>query len=242
VWWPLFEQTSAHAPKARAYHTLTADSTSKSLFLFGGNDDQNSMSELHVFNTQTEQWWTPNTSGTAPSARIGASSLFVQPAGGAEGGGRLVLFGGWDYSNGAKDTYFADVHVLDTGSWHWSAPPASTLAPSPRAGMQMAMATERSCIVFGGRDEEEDYVMDTWQLFWQLPGQAAEEESAAAAAGGAVLEDAGEMSGVFDDPDDEDDDDDEHATTRDSGASAAAAEDDDGAFPVFRRAQLRCQV
>jgi hypothetical protein len=63
------------------------------------------MSELHVFNTQTEQWWSPNTSGAAPSARIGASALFVQPDGGAEGGGRLVIFGGWDYSNGAKDAY-----------------------------------------------------------------------------------------------------------------------------------------
>ncbi len=81
---------SANTPKARAYHTLTADSKSKSLFLFGGNDDQNSMSELHVFNVAQQQWWSPNTSGNAPSARIGASSLFVHPDGG-EGGGRMVL-------------------------------------------------------------------------------------------------------------------------------------------------------
>lgn len=28
--------SAAHAPKARAYHTFTADSKTKSLFLFGG--------------------------------------------------------------------------------------------------------------------------------------------------------------------------------------------------------------
>ena len=35
-------------PKARAYHTLTADPASGSLFLFGGNDDENSHPELQA--------------------------------------------------------------------------------------------------------------------------------------------------------------------------------------------------
>ena len=32
------------------------------------------------------------------------------------------------------------------------------------AGQRMAMISERSCLVFGGRDEEEDMVQDTWIL------------------------------------------------------------------------------
>ena len=88
--WSKSSSDSTQCPKGRAYHTLTADSRSKSLFLFGGNDDQNSFSELQVFNIAQQQWWCPNTSGATPSARIGASSLFVHPDGGGEGGGRMV--------------------------------------------------------------------------------------------------------------------------------------------------------
>eukprot|EP01045_Picozoa_sp_COSAG04_P020987 COSAG04_NODE_2211_length_4523_cov_5.122061_7_plen_79_part_00 len=53
----------------------------------------------HVLSTQaaTPEWWSPNTSGAAPSSRIGASAMFIN--------GRLVLFGGWDYSSGANDLY-----------------------------------------------------------------------------------------------------------------------------------------
>eukprot|EP01045_Picozoa_sp_COSAG04_P020985 COSAG04_NODE_2211_length_4523_cov_5.122061_5_plen_204_part_00 len=32
------------------------------------------------------------------------------------------------------------------------------------AGQRMAMISDRSCLVFGGRDEEEDMVQDTWLL------------------------------------------------------------------------------
>ena len=32
------------------------------------------------------------------------------------------------------------------------------------AGQRMAMISDRSCLVFGGRDEEEDMVQDTWIL------------------------------------------------------------------------------
>ena len=156
-------------PKARAYHTLTADPDGGALYLFGGNDDQNSMSELHVLNTGEDRWWQPNTSGMAPSARIGAASVFINqgqssssPSLSPRPGGRLILFGGWDYSDKSKDSYFNDVHVLDTSSWHWSVPPSPVLAPSARAGMQMALATDRSCVVFGGRDEDENFVEDTW--------------------------------------------------------------------------------
>ena len=55
----------------------------------------------HVLSTQaaTPEWWSPNTSGAAPSSRIGASAMFIN--------GRLVLFGGWDYSSGANDLYAA---------------------------------------------------------------------------------------------------------------------------------------
>ena len=117
-------------PKARAYHTLTADPASGSLFLFGGNDDENSHPELqattvpssahfqltltmrgmcrHVLSTQaaTPEWWSPNTSGAAPSSRIGASAMFIN--------GRLVLFGGWDYSSGANDLYAAPAFLAFT--------------------------------------------------------------------------------------------------------------------------------
>jgi N-acetylneuraminic acid mutarotase len=68
-------------------------------------------------------------------------------------GGRLILFGGWDYSNGEKDSYYNDLHVLDTSSWHWSMPPSPALAPSARAGMQMALVADGSCVVFGASSE-----------------------------------------------------------------------------------------
>lgn len=118
-----------------------------------------------------------------------------------------MVFGGWDYSNGAKDVYFNDLHVLDTSSWHWSAPPTPALSPSPRAGMQVALATDRSYVVFGGRDEDEEFVTDTWVLGWQLPGQQAVPETTAdtsARARGMSASppsDLADMSGVFEDPD-----------------------------------------
>lgn len=139
-----------------------------------------------------------------------------------------VLFGGWDYSNGAKDIYFNDLHVLDTSSWHWSAPPTPALSPSPRAGMQVAMATDRSYVVFGGRDEDEKFVTDTWVLGWQLPGQQAVSETAAATAARSMGTSASspsalaDMSGVFEDPD-EDEADNE---SKSDGEGDLAEEDD----------------
>lgn len=138
-----------------------------------------------------------------------------------------VLFGGWDYSNGAKDIYFNDVHVLDTSSWHWSAPPTPALSPSPRAGMQMAMATDRSYVVFGGRDEDEDFVTDTWVLGWQLPGQQLVSETTADADARSMGTSASppsalaDMSGVFEDPDE-----DEVEHGKSDGEGDAAEEDD----------------
>jgi N-acetylneuraminic acid mutarotase len=170
-------------PAGRAYHTLTADPGTPgggSLYLLGGNNEEESLPDLHVFNTDTASWWQPNVSGEVPSARIGASAALIPSNSGSSEGAQLVLYGGWDYGSGSQeDRYFGDVRVLDTASWHWTAPDLGQAArlPSARAGMQLVLVGGSgggggvSCMVFGGRDQNEEFVEDTWLL--QLPASPA---------------------------------------------------------------------
>ena len=44
-----------------------------SLFLFGGNNEEQSFADLWVLNIETWVWWKPNTSGEDVSPRIGAA-------------------------------------------------------------------------------------------------------------------------------------------------------------------------
>ena len=90
------------------------------------------------------------------------------------------------------------------------------------------MATDRSYVVFGGRDENEKFVTDTWVLGWQFPGQQAVSETTAAAAARSMgtrhssPSALADMSGVFEDPD-EDEVDNE---SKSDGEGDAAEEDD----------------
>ena len=116
-----------------------------------------------MLNTENGSWWSPNVSGEVPCARIGAASLLVQTE---TDHAKLILYGGWDYGSSATDTYFSDVRVLDTASWHWSSPDMGTFRPHARAGMRMVRLHDSadSCVVFGGRDQDEEFVEDSWLL------------------------------------------------------------------------------
>eukprot|EP01043_Picozoa_sp_COSAG02_P045855 COSAG02_NODE_4234_length_5606_cov_1.857817_3_plen_307_part_00 len=157
-----------------------------SLYLFGGNNEEQSFCDLWLLDLATwcssfcvlnslfethacaeqnfliRKWWKPEHLGERVSPRIGASAIHHRLE---LGGGQLLILGGWDYADKAGDKYYDSALVLNTTTFQWENldPLSSGTQPTPRAG-QTVTAVGNSCIVFGGRDSDELFVEDSWQL------------------------------------------------------------------------------
>lgn len=63
---------------------------------------------VNLLGTVTNTWSVPQTTGDAPSAREGHSAAVI--------GTRMYIFGGCGKANdGSDDSYFNDLHYLETG-------------------------------------------------------------------------------------------------------------------------------
>jgi len=99
-------------PISRGGHTLTLDSTETRIILFGGQQlgaDEKFfyLNDLHVFDVETLEWFTPKVGGKLPPPRAFHSSFCVET--------KFYVFGG----SGPKGTKYNDVWCLNLESSEW---------------------------------------------------------------------------------------------------------------------------
>ncbi|KAJ3288188.1 hypothetical protein HK104_008290 [Borealophlyctis nickersoniae] len=144
------------APKPRLGHSFTA--IGDKIFLFGGSNPEREHDELWQFDTTTNSWTNPMTTGDAPSARSGHTATAV--------GKYLVLYGGLTRS--PRPEVFDEIYLLDTDSFVWTKLDAAAEPPGPlgpRLDHDACLVTtvgkgseggedagHRSLLFFGGMD------------------------------------------------------------------------------------------
>jgi len=126
----------------RAYHSCTMDF--EELLIFGGmcpttmTNTDGCSSELSIFSTESNSWYTPITTGEIPAGRSGHSACMLDR--------KLYIFGGWDTTQ-----CFNDIHVLDLGIMNFVHQSTYGSVPSPRIwhASQLLSDNKRFCI-YGG--------------------------------------------------------------------------------------------
>jgi len=134
-------KTTGDVPCARSGHTLTA--IGSKVYLFGGgvwNESEgwvHKFNDLHVLNTETMHWTKPTCTGTVESSTFPISFSV---------GRYLFIFGGGSKPNHCVTN---DLYVLDTASYHWTAPKCDDNRPLPR-DMGTASVVGKSVYLMGG--------------------------------------------------------------------------------------------
>lgn len=135
--WTLLSPSDPPIP--RQHHSMA--SIGDKVYMFGGKSSSSSYNDLHVLDSNTDEWTQLDTSKTiSPACRWGHTlSSFGQ---------YLVLFGGW---NGTW--CFNDLYVFDTvdTKWHRILLSPTSFKPSARAYHSMAVCGSQ-LVVSGGRN------------------------------------------------------------------------------------------
>ena len=166
--WCKVAHTTGPTPKPR--HGHRAASIKDLIIVFGGGNE-GIVDELHVLNTSTNQWFTPEVKGDVPP---GCAAY-----GFAGDGTRQLVFGGMvEYGR-----YSNDLYELQSANWEWRhvrpKAPKNEAAPCPRLGHSFTMIGSQ-VFLFGGLANDSDdpkdniprylndlYILDT------RPGQPA---------------------------------------------------------------------
>jgi N-acetylneuraminic acid mutarotase len=148
----VWRELDVAGPAARWDHTLSADTVTGGLFLFGGRDAAGApLSDTWVYAFE-ENTWTP-VEGPAPSARFG-HAIAVDPEGRA-----LYLFGG----QADGETFFNDTWRFDLDALSWEEVATSDSRPSPRYGTSAVFDGDGHILVSHGFTFEGRFD-DTWSL------------------------------------------------------------------------------
>lgn len=86
----------------------------KDIIVFGGSvGDLIFTSDVHVFNTETATWSTPEVKGEQPSSRIGSVGLILHD--------KLYVYGGGAYDKELQRyrEIYTDIWCLDLNNWTW---------------------------------------------------------------------------------------------------------------------------
>lgn len=98
--------TSGRQPEPRSFHTCTA--VGNRVVVFGGRSLENAhFDDLHIFDTDTNEWLQPSTSGSIPHGRGVHTATLV--------GDQLVLYGGSSDFDGETmqcQEYHGDVYLI----------------------------------------------------------------------------------------------------------------------------------
>jgi hypothetical protein len=110
------------APSRREDHTLTADETATTAWLFGGRDGNRIKGDLWRLDLATGTWSRLEASTRAPSARFGHAAVWVNGVG-------LVIFGGQ-----SRDGFHDDLWAYNPETAEWRRLPSSGQVPAARYG------------------------------------------------------------------------------------------------------------
>lgn len=98
--------TTGRQPEPRSFHTCTA--VGNRVVVFGGRSLENAhFDDVHIFDTETNEWLQPSTSGNKPSGRGVHTATLV--------GDQFVLYGGSSDFDGKAmqcQEYYGDVHLI----------------------------------------------------------------------------------------------------------------------------------
>ena len=132
-------KVSGEPPLPRFGHSATlvesSSDQSRKIYLFGGHDGRRSLSDLHLFDTESMAWNKAAVSGRAPLAGSRHTASLV--------GEKLYVFGATDSGT------FRDMHVLDIDALTWTQVSAEGKAPISRS-RHTATLVGRNLLVFGG--------------------------------------------------------------------------------------------
>lgn len=121
--------------KERYHHTAVV--YGRSMYIFGGRSDNESLDDLLEYHFDARSWTVLATTGTPPSKRWGHSAVVV--------GDKMYVFGGCDGSS-----CFGDLHEYDFGTRKWLLVDVPH-CPSPRYFHMMSVEGDRMYIL-GGKD------------------------------------------------------------------------------------------
>jgi len=108
-----------------------------SFYIFGGRDSSQRTNDLYAFDTTTNTWSQPISSGTRPAARSFHSATVV--------GNYMVIFGGLARDN----KHFNDIHLFDTTKSMWLQPKEVKGSVRER-GFHSATLINDKLYIFGG--------------------------------------------------------------------------------------------
>ncbi|KAF9430320.1 Kelch domain-containing protein 2 [Podila epigama] len=128
-------------PLDRSSHTATIIRSNGLVVVIGGiaGGALVPMSEIHVYNTNTDKWSTQTATGALPPPRknhVAAADIT----------GQIYIHGGTDMS---ASTYLSDIAILDTTSWTWKQPAFEGNAPTGRYSHAATMVGSNLLITFG---------------------------------------------------------------------------------------------
>lgn len=157
-------------PAARSSATMAA--VENKLYLYGGLSQETGwFKDLRVYDTETNKWSIPETTGTSPSPRDKLASAVIKD--------EIHFFGGFgpqgesledleeveddgdenyqdlpDDQEAAQFGWFNDLFIFNTVTLSWSNPMQMNLgSPTPRAAHSLC-ALGQHLVIFGGRDSE----------------------------------------------------------------------------------------
>eukprot|EP00850_Spirogloea_muscicola_P001011 SM000004S14881 [mRNA] locus=s4:19787:23592:+ [translate_table: standard] len=139
-------------PIPRDSHTCTT--VGLRLFIMGGTDGHTALSDLYILDTTNNTWSQPLPQGTPPAPREGHCAALV--------GQRIYVFGGCGKAGaGSDDTYFNDIHILDTETITWTKATPKGMLPAPRDS-HTCNSWGKYLVVMGGEDFQNSYLNDVW--------------------------------------------------------------------------------
>ncbi|KAJ6875248.1 rhomboid protein 1 [Populus alba x Populus x berolinensis] len=133
-------------PVPRDSHTCTT--VGDNLYVFGGTDGKNPLNDLHILDTSSHTWITPNLAK------------------------RLFIYGGCGKSSdNYNEVYYEDLYILNTETFVWKQAITTGTPPSARDSHTCSSWRDK-IIVIGGEDGHDYYlsdvhILDTETLVWK---------------------------------------------------------------------------
>eukprot|EP01112_Ceratiomyxa_fruticulosa_P022107 TRINITY_DN8008_c0_g1_i1.p1 TRINITY_DN8008_c0_g1~~TRINITY_DN8008_c0_g1_i1.p1 ORF type:complete len:457 (-),score=49.18 TRINITY_DN8008_c0_g1_i1:345-1715(-) len=140
-------------------HGHTTCSYNNKVILFGGTPDGSSgLSDLHIFDVDTNQWSVPEVRGNLPSGRYRHSAVVIKNC--------MYVFGGY------RSKCLDDLHILDLHTMTWFQPEVRGNLPSARSSHSVVVYGKKM-VLFGGSGHKysnDVYTFDTETYTWEKEG------------------------------------------------------------------------
>ena len=134
----------------------------KSIFVFGGMDQNKRYDDCFLLGTDKYRWTIPEVTGQIPQPRANHTATLV--------GDKLYIIGGYG-GPGFSRVMFNDVHVMDTNTFEFTKVAVTGTIPDPRAN-HVTVSVRNMLYMVGGRSFTEVYnemfVLDLDEMKWTL--------------------------------------------------------------------------